>query len=61
MNTWYTTNVYTAGVLNIAVPVTLSLTGGIASGYLIISGNNVGLTGIVNNGDTIRVSLLTRT
>jgi hypothetical protein len=26
LNTWYTTNVYTAGVLNIAVPVTLSFT-----------------------------------
>jgi len=42
LNTRYTTNVYTAGVLNVAVPVTLSFTGGSnTSGYLIISGTNV--------------------
>jgi hypothetical protein len=36
LNTWYTTNVYTAAVINIAVPVTLSFTP-TTSGYLIIS------------------------
>jgi hypothetical protein len=37
LNTWYTTNVYTAGVLNISVPVTLSFDPITTSGYLIIS------------------------
>ena len=37
LNTWYTTRVYTAGVLNIAVPVTLSFNPNTTSGYLIIS------------------------
>ncbi|MEI6119346.1 MAG: hypothetical protein WCP92_09470 [bacterium] len=37
LNTWYTTNVYTAGVLNVAVPVLLTFTGGSATGYLTIS------------------------
>lgn len=37
LNTWYTTNVYTAGVLNVAVPVTLSFDPITTSGHLIIS------------------------
>ena len=61
LNTWYTTNIYTAGVLNVAVPVTLNLTGGSTTGYLIISWHTVWLTWIVNNGDTIQISVLTRT
>ena len=44
INTWYSTNIYTAGIINIAVPVTLSFTPLTTSGYLIISGNAVGLT-----------------
>lgn len=36
INTRYTTNIYTAGVINITVPVTLSLTPNV-SGHLIIS------------------------
>lgn len=60
LNTWYTTNIYTAGVLNITVPVTLSFDPSTTSGYLIISWNTVGLTGTVSNQDTIQIALLTR-
>ena len=61
LNTWYTTNVYTAGVLNVAVPVLLTFTGGSATGYLTISWTNVGLTWTVNNGDLIQIHVLSRT
>jgi hypothetical protein len=37
LNTWYTTNVSTASVLNIAVPVTLTFDPITTSGSLIIS------------------------
>ncbi len=61
INTRYSTNIYTAGIINIPVPVTLSFTPLTTSGYLIISGNVVGLTWIVNNSDTVQIAVLTRT
>ncbi len=61
LNTWYTTNIYTASVLNIPVPVTLSFDPITTSGYLIISWHAIGLTGIVNNWDTLQIYILTRT
>ena len=61
LNTRYTTNIYTAGVLNVTVPVTLSFTPNTTSGYLTISWTNLWLTGMVSNGDTIKINLLTRT
>lgn len=60
LNTWYTTNVYTAGVLNIAVTGILTLYPSTTSGYLMISWNNVGLTWTINNGDILQIRLLTR-
>jgi len=60
LNTRYTTNIYTAGVINIAVPITLSLTPNV-SGHLIISWVVGGLTWTINNGDILQISLLTRT
>ncbi len=61
LNTWYTTTVYTATVLNTTVNVNLSFIPTTTSGYLIISGNNVGLTGLASNGDTIQIALLSAT
>ena len=61
LNTWYTTEVYTAGTVNIPVLATLFFDPLTTSGYLIISGVNTGLTWMVNNGDTIQIKLLTRT
>lgn len=60
-NTRYTTNIYTAGILNIAVPITLTLNPTNASGYILLSGTNIGLSGTVNNGDTIQIKVLTAT
>ncbi len=57
-NTRYTTNIYTAGVLNISVPVSLSFNPTSTSGNILISGHITGLTGLVNNGDTIQIRLL---
>lgn len=61
LNTWYTTNVYTAGVVNIALPVTLSFSPSTATGYFTISWTNVGLSWTANNGDTIQIAVLTST
>lgn len=61
LNTWYTTNTYTAGILNIAVPVVVTFNPLTTSGYLVLSGNVFGLTWIVNNGDTLQIHVLTRT
>jgi len=61
LNSRYTTNIYTAWVLNVPVPVTLLLTPNTSSWYLIISGNTLWLTWIVNNGDTLQIRVLTRT
>lgn len=60
LNSWYTTEVYTAGVVNIAVPVSISFAPSTTSGYLIVSGNAIGTTGIINNGDAIQVRLSTQ-
>ncbi len=61
LTTRYTTNVYTAGVLNISVPIQLTLTPATASWVLVISGNVVGTTGTVTNGDIIQVKILSAT
>ena len=61
LNSWYTTNVYTAGTINTPVLVTLSFNPSTSSGYLTISGSNFGLTWLANNWDTIRINVLTRT
>ena len=61
LNTWYTSNIYTAGVLNVSVTGTLILYPSTASGYLMINGSNVGLTWTVNNGDVMKIYVLTST
>lgn len=58
--TWYTTNVYTAAVINTQITGTLSFLPNTTSGYLIISGTNVWMTWVINNNDTLQISLLTR-
>ena len=61
LNTWYTTNVSTASVLNITVPVTLSFDPATTSWSLIISWVTLNATTwTVSNGDTLQVKLLTR-
>ncbi len=61
LNSWYTTEVYTAGTVNIPVLATLSFEPSTTSWYLIISWTTLTtLTGMVNNGDPIQVKLLTQ-
>ncbi len=61
LNTRYSTNIYTAGVLNIAIPITLTLSPSTATGYLVISWTSVWTTGMISNGDTIQVKVLSAT
>ncbi len=61
LNSWYTTNIYTAGIINIAVPVTLSLTPSTTSGYLVISWVATLLSWMINNGNTLQIYVLSHT
>lgn len=61
LNTRYTTEVYTAGTVNIPVLATLSFDPSTTTGYLIISGATMAnKTGIVNNGNPVQVKVLTK-
>jgi len=57
LDTRYTTNVYTAATINTTINAALTLDPSTATGYLIISGQNVGITWTVNNGDTIQIAV----
>ncbi len=57
----YSTNIYTAGVLNISIPITLTLSPSTATWYLVINWTSLWTTGMISNGDTIQVKVLSAT
>ena len=56
--TAYTTSVYTAGIINTTVPVTLQVLW--STGHLIINGISAGTSGTVRNGDGIKIVILSK-
>ena len=61
LNTGYTTNIYIVNGINTPVTGSLTLTPSSASWHLIINNTPVGMTGVINDGDSIQVWLLSST
>ena len=57
-NTLYTSTVYTAGVINTTVALSLIMNPATSTWYLIINWSGVGQTWTVVNGDTIQIAMM---